>query len=273
MNQNDRDLLINSRRAARLWKTSGVSFSLADDTGRPKHERLREELLKSIEAFALRPYDALPSEAGLCELYGVSRTVVRQTLEGLENDGLIFRINGKGSFIAETNDADLSRFTLRGLYTQVARAERVEFTSTVLRSEFRRVPGEIARKLHVAPGDKAFYLERLRSVDGLPWVRIESYVPLPFGEQVARHDPASKPLHAIFSDCGSQVARANREVEVVPAEAEIARFMRIENFPVLLVVTSVHHDAKGQVLEYSRASYRADSSRLEFSVVEHPGDP
>lgn len=189
MNEKDRDLLINSRRAARVWKSSGVSFSLADDSGKPKHERLREELLKSIQTFGLRSYDALPSEAGLCELYSVSRPLVRQALEGLENDGLIFRVNGKGSFIAETNDADVSRFTLKGLYTHLASSGPVEFTSRVLCSEFRRAPGEIARKIAVAPGDKVFYLERLRNANGAPWVRIESYVPLPIGEQVAHTIP------------------------------------------------------------------------------------
>ena len=267
MTSDPQNPLVNSRRAARMWKASGAAFSLDGGDGATKHARLREELLRAIETFGLKPYDALPSEAGLCELYAVSRAVVRQTLEGMENEGLIFRIQGKGSFLADHAAIDSTRFTLKGLYTQVAAGGRSSFTNRVLRSEYRKAPGEIAKRLGIAPGTRVFYLERLRLADATPWVRIESYIPLPLGEYVAGSDTAAMPLHLIFGAYGTQVARAERHVEVRAAGPEEAELMQLGDFPVLLMLLSVHYDRAGQPLEYSRASYRADSSHLEFSVA------
>ncbi|MFT3961033.1 GntR family transcriptional regulator [Propionivibrio sp.] len=266
MNASQQNLLVNSRRAARMWKDRGSAFPLAVREGGTKHERLREELLRSIDTFGLKPYDALPSEAGLCELYSVSRAVVRQTLEGMENDGLIFRVKGKGSFLAEHAGTEGNRFTLKGLYTQMVARGGTAFTTRILRSGFRKAPGEIAKRLGIAPGTRVYYLERLRLANETPWVRIESYIPLPLGEQVSRSDASTTPLHVIFRTYGTRVAKADRSVEVRAAAAEEIELMALGDFPFLLMLLSVHYDPAGRALEYSRASYRGDSSRLDFSI-------
>ncbi|MBA3481833.1 MAG: substrate-binding domain-containing protein [Pirellulales bacterium] len=67
---------------------------------RPKHLRLRSHLLGEIAAGALSPGDALLAERQLATLVGVSRSTVRQTLDGMEREGLIERVQGKGTFVA-----------------------------------------------------------------------------------------------------------------------------------------------------------------------------
>jgi GntR family transcriptional regulator of arabinose operon len=66
-----------------------------------KHRQLRSELLGQIATGKFRPGDALPSEHQLAELMSVSRTTVRQTLGDLEREGLVTRVQGKGTFVAE----------------------------------------------------------------------------------------------------------------------------------------------------------------------------
>ena len=69
--------------------------------GKPKYERLRQFFVEEILAGRLKPGDMLPTEQRLADSYAIARSTVRQALAALERDGLIQRIQGKGTFIHE----------------------------------------------------------------------------------------------------------------------------------------------------------------------------
>jgi GntR family transcriptional regulator len=68
----------------------------------PFYIQLRELLEARILEGEWQPGDRLPTEQALCDRYGVSRTVVRQTLQEMQNKGLILKRRGKGSFVAKS---------------------------------------------------------------------------------------------------------------------------------------------------------------------------
>jgi GntR family transcriptional regulator len=59
----------------------------------------QHELRQAITGGTYRPGSQLPTEAELCEMLGVSRTVVREALRVLEDDGLVARRHGVGTFV------------------------------------------------------------------------------------------------------------------------------------------------------------------------------
>jgi GntR family transcriptional regulator len=67
----------------------------------PLYVQLRDALQGHIESGAWEPGDQLPGDQELCEVYGVSRTVVRQALQELSFQGSIIRHRGRGTFVAE----------------------------------------------------------------------------------------------------------------------------------------------------------------------------
>ena len=71
------------------------------DSPIPYYIQLIEMLKEKINQDELKPGDQIPSEPELCEMYGISRTVVRQALKEMEYEGLIYRRKGKGTFVAE----------------------------------------------------------------------------------------------------------------------------------------------------------------------------
>src|SRR6476620_9200253 len=62
-------------------------------------DAVQQELRSAITNGTYRPGSQLPTEAELCEMLGVSRTVVREALRGLEDDGLVVRRHGVGTFV------------------------------------------------------------------------------------------------------------------------------------------------------------------------------
>lgn len=77
----------------------------------PLYSQLVSTLLKQIQD-ELHPNDKLPSEKEICEEYCVSRTTVRLAMNELEKMGYIYRIQGKGSFVASVKKHLNSFFNL-----------------------------------------------------------------------------------------------------------------------------------------------------------------
>src|SRR5665647_600473 len=64
------------------------------------HYQLSDIIQDKIESEYFLENDKLPSERELCNMYGVSRSTVRQAIQELENEGYIYRCQGKGTFVA-----------------------------------------------------------------------------------------------------------------------------------------------------------------------------
>ncbi|HCC33686.1 MAG TPA: hypothetical protein DEQ28_07315, partial [Clostridiales bacterium] len=69
-------------------------------TAIPYYYQLKESLKSLVDEGTLLEGDQIPSEQDLCQEFGVSRTVVRQALNELVNEGLLVRHKGKGTFVA-----------------------------------------------------------------------------------------------------------------------------------------------------------------------------
>jgi GntR family transcriptional regulator/GntR family frlABCD operon transcriptional regulator len=65
----------------------------------PQHKKLYEILRKHITGGVYKEGDLLPSENELCQLYGMTRPTVRQSLSSLASDGYIRKHQGKGSIV------------------------------------------------------------------------------------------------------------------------------------------------------------------------------
>ena len=55
------------------------------------------------------PEQAIPSEARLCEAFGVSRTVIREAIQQLKSQGVIYSIPGSGNYISKNDTSSLKR--------------------------------------------------------------------------------------------------------------------------------------------------------------------
>lgn len=108
-----------------------LRIDLGDDrSGQPKYERLKEHLVNAMAAGRLKPGQALPSVSQLARASGLAKMTVNQAMVSLENDGLIRREQGKGSFV----QADARRKLNRGqdIFALVVPESRVGFYPSLL---------------------------------------------------------------------------------------------------------------------------------------------
>ncbi|MBI3962513.1 MAG: GntR family transcriptional regulator, partial [Deinococcus sp.] len=74
---------------------------MARDSVIPLYYQLKELLRERIEAGEWEPGNQIPTEEELCERYKVSRITVREAIQGLVSEGLLYRQQGRGTFVAK----------------------------------------------------------------------------------------------------------------------------------------------------------------------------
>ncbi|MFC7557612.1 GntR family transcriptional regulator [Pseudoroseomonas wenyumeiae] len=148
------------------------------DTRLPLHARLRDQLAARLAAGEWPPGTALPAEAKLAVEYGVSLQTMRRAISHLEQEGLVDRQHGRGTFSRPAKGTDsLLRF-FRVTDAQ-AGSEAILPESRILSSTRVPLPADAARRLRRPPGEEALCLSRLRSWDGAAILYEIIHLPLP----------------------------------------------------------------------------------------------
>jgi len=161
--------------------SDGAALPARLPRGAPKGQALRailEELLA-----ALPPGAALPSERELAERYGLARMTVRGEIERLTAEGSVYRLHGRGTFVAEPRIAQAGALTS---FTEDMLARGLAPGSTVTSSELVEADGFLAAALEVKPGDTCFRLDRVRTADGRPMAIEQVHLPLERFEGIDR---------------------------------------------------------------------------------------
>lgn len=131
-------------------------------------EIAEEELRQAIARGTFRPGAQLPTEAELCQMLGVSRTVVREALRVLEENGLVIRRHGVGTFVRDHPILKNLNFNF-GITEMIESAGLLPGTSHLaIRSE--SADQEMSEQLRVASGAPLVTVERVRTADGRPVV-------------------------------------------------------------------------------------------------------
>lgn len=237
----------------------------------PLHHQLQLALRALIDGGALVPGDALPGELRLCEQYGVSRTVVRQSLVDLEHAGLIERAKGRGTFVAQPRPPQGLVQSLTGQFEDMA-SLGLPLVSRVRRLELVPADPPVAAALDVANGSDVVLLERLRLVDGEPWVLVSTYLHADLMPALRDFDLERGSLYALMASLGQRPAQGRRIIEARHGSSDVTRALGVAPTAPLLLLSSVGYRADGHPVEHFRAYHRGDRSRFEVHLAhDDPG--
>lgn len=225
--------------------------------------RYREiELALRARIATLRPGDALPSDAELCDEFGVSRMTAREAMHRLADDGLVLRIPGRGSFVAEP-PAHRRADRLLSFSSEMRRRGTVP-TSVVLTRELRPARPRDAELLGLRIGDVVVLLQRVRCADGRP---IALEITTLVGETspaVMAADLRVDSLHAVLADAGWQLRRGTATVGAEAATSQDARHLEVARGEPMLVERRVIVDGTGRPVEATETRYVAGRYALDI---------
>jgi GntR family transcriptional regulator len=228
--------------------------------GEPKGQALRailEELLGSLP-----PGAALPSERELADRYGLARMTVRNEIERLTSEGSVYRLHGRGTFVAEPRIAQAGALTS---FTEDMLARGHVPGSTVTSSELVAADGFLAAALEVKPGDTCFRLDRVRTADGRAMAIEQVYLPLERFEGIDRVDFADTSLFDVLEGAfGVSLGDAEQRVVAVGIEPDEAPVLGVPEGSPGLRFHTVTRDREGVPVLYAVSLYPGD--RYEIAL-------
>jgi GntR family transcriptional regulator len=207
------------------------------------------------------PGDMLPPESELVDRYEVSRTVVRQALDMLVNEGLIYRQRGRGTFVAHpTVEQNLLRIIS---FTDDMRQRGCVPETEVLFAGLVPAPEDIAAKLEVEPGEELARLDRLRLADGEPMSIEQSYLVHRYCPGVLDGDYAATPLReALQQRYDIDWTRASQVIRAASVTPEMARLLSVRPRSALLHIERVSYWQGNIPVEFLHVYYRGDRYSL-----------
>lgn len=232
---------------------------------RPLHQQVAQALRQEILGHDLPPGAALPSEAALCERFGVARSVVRQAVAGLAADGLVIRRQGRPTVVAPP--AEYRRLVQRatGLFEQFAR--RGQELRTTVRGLCPAEPPAPARAF--LGTEDTLRLERVRLVDGDPLSYVRTWLPAERVPGLRAEDLTDASLHQLLTqEYGLRPVSGRRQVRAVAADEMLAEALHTEVGGPLLLLEGGTTDQDDRPLEWFTAWHRADRVVFDIDVSE-----
>ena len=233
---------------------------------RPYYAQILDQLRQEMRDGVRKAGEMLPSEAELCSTFAVSRTVVRRALQELEYEGLIYRKQGKGSFVAERKLQELLIQQLTGFHQDMV-SQGHAIANRVLRLEEGQADEVAAEALGLA-GERVIILERLRVVDGLPVNVSISFVPVQHCPELLSADLTEGSLYAfIEAHCGQRIVRGRRTIEAIRPTAQMTELLEIEPDLPVFKITNTCFLADGTAIEHSRGYHRSDRTQFQVELL------
>lgn len=230
----------------------------------PLYYQLKKQILAAIEGGRLQVGAMLPTESELCEGLGISRPTIRQALSELVSEGYLYRLKGKGTFVAQPK-IDGHFFQKLESFNQEMLAKGLTPSTQVLHLGLVPASDRIAERLGLAVGEPLLQLTRLRFADGEPIVYLDTYLPHARFPGLEARDFVNCSLYAILErDYAVRVSRVQRRIESVNATAQESEVLRCAKNAALCLVKTVAYTAENEPVEYSAARYRGD--RNQFTV-------
>lgn len=229
----------------------------------PKGAQLRQILEGLLES--LPPGSALPSERELADRYGVARMTVRGELDRLTAEGLAYRIQGRGTFVAEPRVAQAMALTS---FTEDMRARGLEPSSKLLGRTVHAAGDALAHRLQVAPDARVVRVDRLRLADGAPLAVEQATLSLDRFPEAATADLAAGSLFELLErDWDAHPAEADQRVLAVAVQEPDTAHLGVPTGHPGLRFETLTRDDEGRPLYWAVSLFRADRYEIDLRQV------
>ncbi|HEY1276600.1 MAG TPA: GntR family transcriptional regulator [Thermoleophilaceae bacterium] len=222
--------------------------------GEPKGQALRE-ILEGLLA-SLEPGSSLPSERELAERFGLARMTVRGEVDRLVAEGLVYRLHGRGTFVAEPRVAQELTFSS---FTEDMRARGMKPGSVVRASETIEADGFLAGALELAPGAPVLRVDRVRTADGEPMALEQAFLPVERLPGIDQVDFEQASLFEVLDErFGVRMREADQRVVATAIDEDDAAALDADDGMAGLQFHTLARDTDGRPAYYAVSLYRGD---------------
>lgn len=224
-----------------------------------KFEAIYKDIKQKIESEEYPFQELLPSENKMVTIYGCSRNTIRRAIAELTEEGYVQPLHGKGVRVIY-QPVDQAAFTIGGIESfkeSAIRNHKERHTGVV---QFAEITADerLAAKTGFAPGSELYYIQRVRYLDGKALIIdinlfLRSLVP-GLTPEIAKDSI----YNYIENTLGMQIVTSKRKMTVERTTAIDEKYLELNDYNCLAVVTGQTFNADGVMFEYTQSRHRPD---------------
>ncbi len=223
----------------------------------PRFAQIRARLRQDILDKRLQAGQKLPSEAQLQSAFGVSRITVRQALAELQAEGLVYTLNGKGSFV--TRPAGAPRLGMLAGFNDFVRSRGRVPSGRLLGVRNCPAPARVALALRLERGAPVTLARALRLIDNVPASILHAYFESTQGRDLLARRIHEEDAMTLLEDAlGMRLDYTQIAATAVRAGRVRGALLAVPGDAPLLQMRFVPYDITGSPLMYSDVYFRPD---------------
>jgi GntR family transcriptional regulator len=222
-----------------------------------------DRLKQDIETGIYKEREKLPSEFDLAKQLGVSRATLREALRILEEENVIIRRHGVGTFVNARPLFTSGIEQLNSVTNMIKQAEMKPGT-IFLSSSSESPTEEDIRRFSCALEEEIVVIERVRTANGDPVVYCIDKIPKRILPDRFSHDEES--IFSIIEEVTNRkITYAVAKIEPIGYHEKISPILECEPETALLVLKQMHFDELDEPVLFSVNYFKAD--KFSFHVL------
>jgi GntR family transcriptional regulator len=243
----------------------------------PLYYQLKKLIAAEIDNGNYSVDSPIPTEIELINMYDISRTTVRQAILELVQEGKLYRVKSKGTFVAKPKisqgfmDNRMHSF-IAPTNEEVIKSGRVPSTEVVSLNVVP-MPDAMVKLCNAKNGVMAVCLYRKRCADGAPILRVKTYLPVERCAFVLEHNFVTESLYEVLAtNADTKIYRVSKVCEAIAAGPEDVDILGVKRGSPIHFFTTIGCNAKGEVVEYSLSYFRGDQHSFHVETILNPED-
>lgn len=231
----------------------------------PLHYQIADYLIVMLKRGDIKADEKLPTEENLRDIFSVSRTTIRKSLDHLYNKGLLHKIQGKGTYWNEAILKFTKEEKLSGINEEIFNISdktRVH----VLSKRIIKSDNLISQFLNLQLNTDVIEFKRLRFIDDVPMSLTFNYLPDSIGSKIEKdHLTKMTMLQTLETQIKIELGIIEHDVEITRANKEIADYLNISVLDPVLTVNTRVFNLNREPIEIVWTHFKEDS--YKFKVV------
>lgn len=215
----------------------------------PVYLQIKNQIMAMIRAGRLHYGQSLPPERELAEAFGVNRKTLRKATQQLENEGILQRIQGKGTYLNRQPLYDPNKISGFG---DTVRALGMRHTIRLLYTNTAPAGDRLGRLLETDPDEPVYRMVRLRLGDGKPMALQSTYVLHRLIPNVEKIDFGMFSLYDVFAQHGIAVKRVQETITPLLLRNPEAKLLDTPEDSPGFSVEDISYDEAGHPMEYTK---------------------
>lgn len=234
-----------------------------ENNSTPLYKRIANNIREEIQKHNLKAGEAIPSEMKLAQKYNVSRVTIRQSIDLLVNEDLLYRVKGSGTYVKKPR-IEHNIYRLQSFIEEIRNQNR-KYVNKIIEFKMSVADDTIMNILNLHKKDQVFFISRIRYVDNIPVVLENTYLPVKLFPDLSYETMLSSKYEYIESKKGFKIKESYQEFIPILPDKKVQDLLSIEDMtPILKVIMNSVLD-NDVVFEYTELYFRTD--QYKFSIV------